>query len=97
MTQRRSEAQLTRRFRERVAATGLTDAAAARAIGVSREYYRQVTHDETGPSMRFAIGAVHAGLADSIAEVAEGIRARGFDMPVAEDAPLPALAAEGVA
>ena len=90
MTQRRSEARLTRRFRERVAATGLTDAAAARAIGVSCEYYRQVTHDETGPSMRFAIGAVHAGLADSIAEVAE-------PADVAEDAPLPALAAEGAA
>ena len=40
--------------------------------------------------MRFAIGAVHAGLADSIAEVAE-------PADVAEDAPLPALAAEGAA
>lgn len=73
LTQRQLEARLTRRFRERVAATGLTDAAAARAIGVSSEYYRQVTHGESGPSMRFAIGAVHAGLADSIAEVAEPV------------------------
>lgn len=73
LTQRQLTARLTQRFRERVAATGLTDAAAARAIGVSREYYRQVTHGESGPSMRFAIGAVHAGLADSIAEVAEPV------------------------
>ena len=64
-------ARLTEGFKARVAATGLSDAAAAAAIGVSRQYYSQVKAGREAPSVRFIAGAVLAGLADSFADVAE--------------------------
>lgn len=64
-------ARLTAGFLDRLARTGLTDAAAAAAIGVSRQYFAQVKAGEVSPSVRFLAGAVNAGLADDFAEVAE--------------------------
>lgn len=65
------QAHLTESFLEKVAATGLTDAAAARAIGVTRQYYSQVKLGKTSPSVAFIVGAIHAGLATSFNDVAE--------------------------
>lgn len=64
-------ARLTQGFHDRVAATGLSDAAVAAAIGVSRQYYSQVKAGKEAPSVRFLAGAVVAGLADTFADVAE--------------------------
>lgn len=69
-------ARLTQQFLDRVAATGLSDAAVASAIGVSRQYYHQVKSGQEAPSVRFLAGAVCAGLADTFAEVAEVVRER---------------------
>lgn len=67
----RPVARLTQGFLDRVAATGLSDAAVAAAIGVSRQYYSQVKSGAEAPSVKFLAGAVLAGLADTFAEVAE--------------------------
>lgn len=67
-------ARLTADFRERVAATGLTDAAVAAAIGVSRQYYSQVKAGVEAPSVRFIAGSVLAGFAATFADVAEVVR-----------------------
>ena len=64
-------ARLTPTFLDRVAATGLSDAAIAAAIGVSRQYYHQVKSGQEAPSVRFLAGAVAAGLASSFGDVAE--------------------------
>lgn len=64
-------ARLTPQFLERVASTGLSDAAAAAAIGVTPQFYSQVKRGEQAPSTRFMAGAVLAGLATTFAEVAE--------------------------
>lgn len=64
------QAHLTEAFLEKVAATGLTDAAAARAIGVTRQYYSQVKNGQTSPSVAFMVGAIQAGLATSFNDVA---------------------------
>lgn len=69
-------AKLTQGFLDRVAATGLSDAATAAAIGVTRQYYSQVRNGEVAPSARFMAGAVHAGLATSFADVAEAVPER---------------------
>lgn len=55
--------------------TGLTDRAAAAAIGVTKQYFSQVKNGQTGPSMAFLAGAVDAGLADSFDEVARLVKA----------------------
>lgn len=67
----RPVARLTQGFLDRVAATGLSDAAVAAAIGVTRQYYSQVKAGTEAPSVRFIAGAVVAGLADNFGEVAE--------------------------
>lgn len=64
-------ARLTAAFRDRVDATGLSDAAIAAAIGVSKQYYSQVKQGQEAPSARFMAGAVASGLAADFAEVAE--------------------------
>lgn len=69
-------ARLTARFLARIAETGLTDAAAAAAIGVTRQYFSMVKSGEVAPSLRFLAGAVNAGLADDFAEVAEVVPSR---------------------
>ena len=66
-------ARLTESFRQRCAETGLTDAALAAAIGVSRQFYNRVKNGHEPPSVGFMAGAVHAGLAQSFAEVAEPV------------------------
>lgn len=68
-------ARLTPDFLARVAATGLSDAATAAAIGVTPQFYSQVKRGEASPSTRFMAGAVLAGLAGSFADVAEVRRA----------------------
>lgn len=72
-------ARLTAGFIERVANTGITDAAAAAAIGVSKQYYSQVKAGQEAPSVRFLAGAVLAGFADSFADVAEVVRLEAAD------------------
>ena len=64
-------ARLTPTFLDRVAATGLSDAAVAAAIGVTRQYYSQIKLGQEAPSVRFLAGAVTAGLAATFADVAE--------------------------
>lgn len=71
MAAKTRRARLTRNFLDRVEATGLTDAAAARAIGVTRQYYSAVKNGKENPSISFMAGAVQAGLADSFDGVAE--------------------------
>lgn len=70
-------ARLTASFLDRVAKTGLTDAAVAAAIGVTRQYYSQVKAGEVAPSVRFLVGAVNAGLADDFADVAQVVERVG--------------------
>ena len=69
----RPSARLTTDFRERCARTGLTDAALAAAIGVSRQFFNRVKNGHEPPSVAFMAGAVHAGLAATVAEVAEPV------------------------
>lgn len=64
-------ARLTEAFKARVDETGLSDAAIAAAIGVSKQYYGQVKAGIESPSVRFMAAAVHAGLAETFADVAE--------------------------
>lgn len=66
-------ARLTPQFLERVATTGLSDAALAAAIGVSPQFYSQVKSGKEAPSVRFMSGAVMAGLAQTFADVAEAV------------------------
>lgn len=66
-------ARLTPDFLARVEATGLTDEAAARAIGVSKQFYSAVKLGKQSPTINFMVGAIHAGLADSFADVAEPV------------------------
>lgn len=65
------QARLTQGFLDRVAATGLTDAAAAAAIGVTRQFYSEVKAGRQNPTVTFMTGAVRAGLAGTFDEVAE--------------------------
>ena len=67
--------RLTAGFLARLAETGLTDAAAAAAIGVSRQFFSQVKSGQANPSATFMAGAVRSGLADNFAEVAEVVPA----------------------
>lgn len=73
MSSRKPKARLTQGFLTKVAASGLTDAAAARAIGVSRQFYSAVKNGQENPSVAFMTGAVHAGLADTFDAVAEPV------------------------
>lgn len=66
-----SKARLTPQFLARAAATGMTDAALAAAIGVTPQYFSQVKAGTVGPSIRFLAGSVLAGLADDFGQVAE--------------------------
>lgn len=70
------DARLTEQFIERATATGMTDAALAAAIGVTRQFYSAVKNGKEQPTVRFMIGAVRAGLADTFADVAEPIPAK---------------------
>ncbi len=64
-------ARLSPQFLARVAATGMSDAALAAAIGVTPQYFSQVKTGREAPSVRFMAGAVLAGLASTFADVAE--------------------------
>lgn len=64
-------ARLTEKFIERADATGMTDAALAAAIGVTRQFYSAVKTGKEQPTIRFMVGAIRAGLADNFADVAE--------------------------
>ena len=66
-----TSARLTSRFIDRASATGMTDAALAAAIGVTRQFYSDVKLGKQQPTTRFMVGAVRAGLANSFADVAE--------------------------
>lgn len=67
------KARLTQGFLDRVAATGLTDEATARAIGVSKQFYSEVKRGRQNPTIGFMAGAINAGYASNFAEVAEPI------------------------
>lgn len=69
-------ARLTEQFIERATATGMTDAALAAAIGVTRQFYSAVKAGKEQPTMRFMTGAVRAGLAGDFGEVAEPVPVR---------------------
>lgn len=71
MAVKERKARLTQTFLDRVKATGLTDEATARAIGVSRQFYSEVKNGKQNPTVGFMTGAVHAGYATNFAEVAE--------------------------
>ena len=64
-------AVLKQSFLDRLAHTGLTDTAAAAAIGVTRQYFSQVKTGQAAPSVGFMAGAIRAGLAASFDEIAE--------------------------
>lgn len=66
-----AQVRLTKSFTDRVSATGLSDAAIAAAIGVSKQFYSQVKTGQQAPSTRFMAGAVMARLADSFGDIAE--------------------------
>lgn len=76
MAPKQPKAQLTSDFLARVEATGLTDAAVARAIGVTKQYYSAVKLGRENPSITFMVGAIHAGLADTFNDIAEPIGAQ---------------------
>lgn len=61
---------LTDRFKDRVAASGMTHDAVARSMGVTKQYFSQVWNRQINPSTRFLVEAVRTGLADNFAEVA---------------------------
>lgn len=65
------QSRLTQAFLDRVENTGMTDTAIADAIGISKQYYSEVKLGKQNPSVRFLIGAVRAGLADTFDGVAE--------------------------
>lgn len=64
-------ARLKTGFLDHLAATGLTDSAAAAAIGVTKQYFSQVKTGIRPPSIAFMSGAILAGLASSFDDVAE--------------------------
>jgi transcriptional regulator with XRE-family HTH domain len=64
-------ARLTPGFLARAQETGLSDAALAAAIGVTKQFYSQVKNGQAAPSTGFLVGAVMAGLAKNFGEVAE--------------------------
>lgn len=66
-------ARLTEGFLVRAAATGMTDAALAAAIGVTPQFYSAVKNGVEQPTTRFMVGAVRAGLASSFGDVAEPV------------------------
>lgn len=66
-------ARLTSEFLSRIEKTGMTDAAIAAALGISRQYYSEVKAGRVAPSIRFLAAAVNAGLADDFASVAEPV------------------------
>lgn len=70
---RNPEAKLTSTFLARAEATGMTDAALAAAIGVTRQFYSAVKNGTEQPTVRFMAGAVRAGLAATFADVAEPV------------------------
>lgn len=63
--------RLTTGFRDKLASSGRTDTELAAQIGVPLQRYRSVIAGTEAPSVAFIAGAVVAGLATSIAEVAE--------------------------
>ena len=69
-------ARLTETFIERATATGMTDAALAAAIGVTRQFYSAVKSGKEQPTTKFMAGAVRAGLARDFGEVAEPVPAK---------------------
>ena len=70
-----TRARLTKAFLARVAATGLTDAAVAAAIGITAQQYSAIKVGREQPTTRLLVGAVRAGLADDFAAVAEAVPA----------------------
>lgn len=65
------KATLTDSFRTRLDQTGMSQAAIAKAIGVSPQYFSRVIRDLEQPSVRFMAGAIQAGLGASFADIAE--------------------------
>ena len=70
---RHPEARLTPQFLARAESTGMTDAALAAAIRVTRQFYSAVKNGTEQPTVRFMAGAERAGLAATFADVAEPV------------------------
>lgn len=64
-------ARLTSTFRDRVESLELSEAAVAKMLGLSRQYYNRVWRGVEPPSTRFMVSAITAGLAENFADVAE--------------------------
>lgn len=63
-------ALLTEEFKQRVEDTGMTDAAVAAAIGVTKQYFSAVKNGKEAPSIKFLAGAVIAGLGQNFGDIA---------------------------
>ncbi len=70
MRQAVANLKLLDNFQQRVQELSLTDAAIARMLGVSKQYYSQVKKGERQPSAAFIAAAVASGLVDSLDQVA---------------------------
>lgn len=58
-------------FRDRLEQTGMSQAAIAKAIGVSPQYFNRVYRGLQPPSVRFITGAIQAGLGDNFSDIAK--------------------------
>lgn len=67
---------ITPAFRRRVEQTGMTQGALAKAIGVSRQFFNAVLNGKQEPTTAFMVGAIKAGLADQLSEIAVWATAR---------------------
>lgn len=62
---------ITPQFRERIEATGMTQEALAKAVGVTRQYFNQVINGKTPVTTAFLVGALKAGLGKEITDIAQ--------------------------
>ncbi|MCD4557638.1 hypothetical protein [Schaalia sp. lx-100] len=64
-----TQVQLTQKFRYLVENTGMTHAAIAAAMGITRQFFSAVWLGKEQPTARFAVGALQAGLGHSFDDV----------------------------
>ncbi|WP_455951367.1 hypothetical protein [Arcanobacterium haemolyticum] len=63
--------ELTPEFRERINQTEMTHTAIALAIGVTKQFFSLVWSGKENVSVRFMVGAINAGLAESFDQIAQ--------------------------
>lgn len=64
-----NEVELSLAFRDKVESTGMTHSAIARAIGVTRQFFSAVWLGKEQPTIRFAVGAINAGLGNTFDDI----------------------------